>query len=232
MSSLKPDTPAQPSQAEQSQLLDVLRQLLHFVIRAKQGWFCYFYGPMFAEKTSTIISICRHFELAGQSVLAVKFSEDDRESKQNELCTHDGDKFPAFRAKTFESVQKHIKTLKTPPQIIAFDEGQFFLDSPQWILQWTQQGICVVGAGLLSDCHRHIWPIGLELLEIANTRIAMTSMCESCHQPATLTALRTMTSSSSSSSSSTSAPIVAIGGKERYVAMCIACHPDRPVVKT
>lgn len=76
--------------------VDTLRQLMSLAHSKKTGWFCYMHGPMFAGKSTAVISLCNYFQRSGLKVVAIKYAKDDRlgMSDQNELCSHDGERFP------------------------------------------------------------------------------------------------------------------------------------------
>eukprot|EP00823_Brevimastigomonas_motovehiculus_P008394 TRINITY_DN7684_c0_g1_i1.p1 TRINITY_DN7684_c0_g1~~TRINITY_DN7684_c0_g1_i1.p1 ORF type:complete len:283 (-),score=57.89 TRINITY_DN7684_c0_g1_i1:480-1328(-) len=212
--------------------LNNIRQLLMLAKSCSVGWFAYFHGPMFAEKTTAVISICRHFRLGGHSVVAIKYTQDNRESPKSELCSHDESTFPAIMACTFAEADDAIKKAGLDPTIIAFDEGQFFKDAPIWVEKWVAEGRLVIGAGLLSDRDRKVWPVSMDLLEMANTQIQMTSICR-CGRPATLTALIKGTQEAQEASSTRSnSPTLEIGGKDRYVPCCVNCHPVKHALKS
>lgn len=232
---------------------NLYRDILLFAKQCCRGWFCFFEGCMFAEKTSCIESIGRYFVHAGYKVFAIKYSKDNRGSSASELCTHNHVTFPAMTATYFREVDEAIQTQN--PDLILFDEGQFFPDSPYWVQKWIQEGRLIAGAGLNETKDRQEWPTIVALSKLANHTIPLLSVCYKCHLPASHTAFirdlstsslassaNTTTSSSSSSSStssssssasfsssaSTSRPFVCVGGDESFVPCCSQCHPIQP----
>jgi thymidine kinase len=135
------------------------------------------HGPMFAGKTTTLLSIAK--KLPDNSYLLFKPSIDTRYSN-DECVTHAGERLPALVID--RNTPNLFAHLRSETHTVFIDELNFFdptIIQPE-IMKLLEKGIDVVGSGLLYDFLKQPFGATLPLSTIADEVITLTAMCDGC----------------------------------------------------
>ena len=148
----------------------------------RRGNITVFTGPMFASKTTRLLSRIEResYRLAEDQIVLVKPLKDARHGVET-VGTHKG----SFRPATIVTELLNTVSFTDRVRVVAIDEGQFFDDIDQAALRWSDQGIHIYVACLDMDSSRKPWDNIARLLCLANTVEKCTAVCE-CGQDATL----------------------------------------------
>jgi len=178
-------------------------------------------GPMFAGKTSRLISLALANVVAGKMVVGFKPSNDTRYESASLILTHDKHQFPAFILNKdepggcFEIIRK-IQPAH-PVDVIIFDEAQFFdvksfetLVS-KMVCSWGYEVIC---AGLSQDSEGRPFGAMPSLLAVADNIINLKAVCAEC---------KTLHAATRTFRKDGSTEQVAVGGAELYEPRCFKC---------
>lgn len=166
-------------------------------------------GPMFAGKSSYLLSTIRRYTAIGWSVLTIT-SDIDTRYTTNAICSHNQEKYPARAVKV-------LTPLFQDPQyesanLIIIEESQFFDDLIEFVLHSVEQKHkFVVVVGLDGDSERRPFGKILELIPYCDKVTKVTSLCKMCANgtPALFTHRKTADTS-----------VVHVGAAEQYEALC------------
>jgi thymidine kinase len=169
------------------------------------------WGPMFAGKTTELLRRFERHVLAGQNVLLVKHRSDCRYDA-HKVVAHGGAEAPAVVAATLAEVAEAAAVV----DFIGIDEGQFFPDVYEWCVVWADQGKTVIVAALDTYATRAPWHPIPALAATAETTTKLAAVCDACKGDAAFT-FRV----------APEGPTVDVGGKDKYLPLCRACHLSR-----
>ena len=171
-------------------------------------------GPMFAGKSSRILSVVSRYASLGLSVLVIKHERDTRYSEDDELVAHDQRRTPCLRVASLNAVSDDIISRH---RVILVDEAQFF------------PGLVAFVKRVVEQHRRHLYLIGLdgdfqrkpfgELLDcipLADRVERLTAFCHRCAngKPGLFTHRRQGPSDQQ----------VVVGGSGMYESLCRTCY--------
>jgi thymidine kinase len=172
-------------------------------------------GPMFSGKTGKLVSMVEVFTGMGYRVLTIKPGLDQRYSSKSEIHSHDHRTSDAIVING-ESVEEVVLLIqKKRANKVFIDEAQFF--NKQKVLEIVHSllalKIDVFAAGLLFDYKRQPFGAMPNLLEMADERLELFSICQKCgsiarHSERTSGGTRT----------------IDVGAADKYIAVCETCH--------
>lgn len=174
-------------------------------------------GPMFAEKTRTLLWYARRAKRMGVPVQVYVPAVDTRHG-EGVMRSHDGEDLTQYGAKAWAVSHKDVDSLasrlRTPQTRVIIDEVQFM---PAAIVQQVRRMLKakhhVVVAGLSLDYEQHPFENTLQLLGLADTIVKLTAVCAGCNKDcATITRRKTA-----------NGPRVQLGGSDLYEPLCRAC---------
>lgn len=194
----------------------------------KQGCLTLIDGPMFANKTTTLIELIKACVSLNPSkpgavaITVIKPTTDNRyPDAKNYLVSHDDLRYPASECepdqlyKTLErqvTVQKpYAKLLKCK---IFIDEGHFFKNLLESVQMCLNAGIDVVVSGINIDYKGNPFLEMKQLKELAKTHIACSAFCIECGLLARYTKMRPEIEHPTDSS------VVIVGGSDKYAPYC------------
>ncbi|KAL0023818.1 hypothetical protein WJX77_007908 [Trebouxia sp. C0004] len=93
-------------------------------------------GPMFSGKTSELVKRVRRSLVANKNCLLIKYKGDARYGLEPVLSTHDDVHMAAKSVLTLGEMENAAWHY----DVIAIDEGQFFLDFVKRAEQWSNDG--------------------------------------------------------------------------------------------
>jgi thymidine kinase len=179
------------------------------------------FGPMFAEKSTEMLSRIRRAILANQPAVVVKSSIDTRYGQGNALVTHGGSyQTSAEATATSAAVRVVIATrlseveLQDDEFVIGVDEGQFYCDLVEVVTQWAAQGRRVIVAALDGDFHRVAFPSVSALIphcEFIEKRRGVCMVCRRRESAFTQCLVKCEGQ-------------VLVGGAEKYRSVCRGCY--------
>jgi thymidine kinase len=189
---------------------------------------CIFTGPMFAGKTSKLIE---NWNSTNIPKFAFKYANDKRYENtvadkiqcQNDnyrlIISHDNMTLPAIGISKCSEINKYINDStnnKIEAVAIFIDEGQFFEDIKEWIINLRNTNIShVYISGLDYDIFGNKFNKEfVSLTEIADECHTITSLCYQCMQPAQFTQFIDNNSLDKLSGN------MLIGGSEQYQPAC------------
>lgn len=172
-------------------------------------------GPMYAGKTSALISKAIAHVIAGRLVIGFKPSNDERYDKEN-IVSHAGYKFPAIRL-DIKNPTEAFKYL-SKWDVFVFDEVQFFdaYGFEQLITQFLygEEKIIIV-SGLSQDSDGKPFGAMPTLLYMADEIVHLKAVCSKCKKINLAT--RTYRKDKNNKKQ------VLVGGAELYEARCFSC---------
>jgi thymidine kinase len=176
-------------------------------------------GPMFAGKSSHILSLVSRHAAIGTSVLVIKHLSDTRYVYgEDNIVTHDQ------RRATCASVQYlgHVvlRDRIKDHQVIIVDEAQFFPELVPFVKYVVEElGKNLYLVGLDGDIHREPFGEILDCIPLADRIQKLTSFCHSCADGTPgLFSYR---------SNGEQDQQVIIGGRDIYESVCRACYLRR-----
>jgi thymidine kinase len=171
-------------------------------------------GPMFAGKSSHILSIISRYAALDTPVLVIKHSSDTRYSR-SEIATHNGRFAPCVAVRDLDEVRlEDILRFK----VIIVDEAQFFdrlVPFVEWVVDTHKKHLYLVG--LDGDSNRR--PFQGDLLKcipLADSVQKLTAFCHRCADgtPGIFTYRH----------SGPHDQQVIVGGSQMYATLCRKCY--------
>lgn len=172
------------------------------------------FGPMFAGKSSYILTIVRRNTALGIRVLVIKPSIDHRYSSDAEVVTHDQARTPCV---VVEQLHDAIDTVNQY-DVIVVEEAQFFSDLVDFVKETVdRKKKRVILVGLDGDSNRRPFGHLLECVPMADEIIKLKALCARCRngKPALFTHRRTQNQDQ-----------VHVGGAEEYTPLCRECYTN------
>lgn len=164
-------------------------------------------GPMYASKTSTLISRAERYGIAKKKCLIIKYKGDTRYSLNN-VATHNKREFKAIPCNNLEEV----KELAVSHDVVLIDEGQFFKGLAAFCDNLANLGKIVIVAALDGDFRRQPFGEIHLLIPMAEEIIKLKAVCTICYADAQFTKRITK-----------SEELELIGDEEDYKAVCREC---------
>lgn len=135
-------------------------------------------GCMFAQKTTELLRRVRRYQSIGYKVLVVNYVGDNRYGRDC-VASHDKEVELAKCVKRLQEVDALVRSGNY--QVVAIDEGQFFVDLFAYVTSWADElPIHVVVAGLDGTSERTPFGDILRLLPHAEEVERLTAFCAQC----------------------------------------------------
>lgn len=182
---------------------------------AKKGRLTVIGGPMFAGKTTKLITLYRIFTKNGSRVLCFKAEGAEVNDRIGQTDSHDERPLPV----TFIEKDKPEMILKLAKKAkaerVLIDATQFLpvVETKKIILKLLSEGIDVIVDGLMYDYKRKYFRLMHELFDLADERIELFAVCERCgarakHTERVAGGVKRLEATS----------------KAKYIASCSRCH--------
>jgi len=171
-------------------------------------------GPMFAGKSSRILSIVSRYASLGMSVLVVTHADDTRYENDDEIVTHDKRRIPSVRVQSLNEISQFSIDRA---QVILVDEAQFFTGLVPFVHRIVDQyrkSLYLIG--LDGDFQRKPFGELLECIPLADRVERLTAFCHRCADgtPGLFTYRRRGPSNQQ----------VVVGGHGMYESLCRRCY--------
>lgn len=187
-------------------------------------------GPMYSEKTTSLLSQLKRCALSGLPTLAVKWSADDRYASDDRVITHSGhhhvttEPTPDLARQVVVSAgglaEVESRVLAGEFGAVGVDEGQFFADL--WrVVDWARRGTRVYVAALNGDYMRRPFPTVSGLIPFCSDVTFLRGVCMDCRKQDSIYSWR----KESAAACGSTEPV--IGGKGLYLALCGPCYGQR-----
>ena len=174
-------------------------------------------GPMFAGKSSRILSIVSRYSSLGMSVLVVTHASDARYSLDNELVTHDQRRIPSLRVHALNEIP--VESI-AEAQVILVDEAQFFsglVTFARRIVEEFRKTLYLIG--LDGDSQREPFGDLLRCIPLADRVERLTALCHQCADGTPGLFSHRIRGPSDQQ--------VIVGGQDTYEALCRRCYLRR-----
>jgi len=173
-------------------------------------------GPMFAGKSSALLSTIRRYEALGWNLFVLTNERDTRYVGSPQIVSHDRVARPAHPCKLLMPMLEHREYAES--RLVVIEEGQFFIDLVEFVKRVVDidKKHCVV-VGLDGDAKRRPFGQMLALVPLADKVEKLTAMCKRCGDgtPAIFSAAITADAVSASVEGT-----VCVGAEERYAPLC------------
>ena len=173
-------------------------------------------GPMFAGKSSALLSTIRRYEALGWNVFVLTHKTDTRYSEAPAIASHDRQVRPAHPCAALMPMLAHPEYAES--KLVVVEEGQFFPDLVEFVKKVVDfhRKHCVV-VGLDGDAKRRPFGEMLALIPLADKVEKLTAMCKRCGDgtPALFSAAISVDAATAAETGA-----VCVGAEERYAPMC------------
>jgi len=166
---------------------------------------------MFADKTTTLITLQRGAFTSGVETVVIRPSNDTRYSSEC-IVSHNGDSLNATGCDP-NKIFEYVQTLKFTElkRIVFIDEGHFFPELATAVEYLLANGTDVVVAGIDVDYRRQPFANMQSLEKIAKNHIACRAICQ-CGKFASYTKMRKELQAAVGE--------IVVGGSDKYAAYC------------
>jgi thymidine kinase len=182
-------------------------------------------GPMFSGKTSRLVEIYKQCKFCNISVTVINHSIDNRYDDML-LSTHDKVKIPCIKTETLKSIWTNTNnygslnkediifhTIKSA-NVILINEGQFFPDLYEVVVDMLENGKQVYVCGLDGDFERKKFGQILDIIPLCDKVTKLTSLCSLCKDGTPgIFSLRLSNEKEQT-----------IVGSENYIPVCRSCY--------
>jgi thymidine kinase len=136
-------------------------------------------GPMFAGKSSALLSIVRRHQSMGWPVMVITHSMDKRYGDEIAIVNHDQQRLPAIATDALMPLLSHPEF--SDAKLVVVEEAQFFPDLLPFILNVVDTcGKNAVVVGLDGDAERKPFGRVLDLIPHADRISKLTAFCHLC----------------------------------------------------
>lgn len=172
-------------------------------------------GPMFAGKSSALLSIVRRHKALGWAVCVITHACDTRYGV-DQVVNHDQQRCPAISTKELTPLLEMQEY--TEAKLVVIEEAQFFGDLVDFVTRAVDvHGKHVVVVGLDGDAQRRPFGKVLELVPHADRITKLTSLCKAC---ADGTAAIFTAAVAADAVAAATAGEACVGAADKYVPMC------------
>ncbi len=166
-------------------------------------------GPMFAGKSSYLLSTVRRYNAIGFPTLILT-SDIDTRYTPNAICSHNQESHPAIAVKELLSICDTVGYISA--RLIIVEESQFFKDLVPFALRAVEKdGKDVIVVGLDGDSERRPFGDILKLVPYCNKVTKVNALCKRCGNGTE--ALFTYRTTGETT-------VVSVGAADRYEALC------------
>jgi thymidine kinase len=166
-------------------------------------------GPMFAGKSSYILSSLRRYEAIGWNILCIT-SDLDTRYEEGAIHSHNHDRHSAIPTATLMPLLKTNQYKDA--RLLIIEEAQFFPDLYSFVeMAVDQYGKDVIVVGLDGDSERRPFGKILSLIPLCDKVTKLTAMCKRCEMPTD--AIFTYRKNGDKS-------VVSVGADAEYEALC------------
>lgn len=176
-------------------------------------------GPMFAEKSTTLLRNFRRLQLSRKKCVLIKYQGDKRYTDENYIATHDRilSTEQAYPCHHLFDLEYHEELNLEDYDVLCIDEVQFFPDKLEFCRKWRAHGKIIIACGLYADFKRVPFPQLPELIAISDKTEFLKAICVDCSRDLATTSHRL----------SEEKEQMVIGGSDKYLPLCQSCYERR-----
>jgi thymidine kinase len=181
------------------------------------GYLELFIGPMFSGKTSKLIQIYKELKGYSKTVSVINHSFDKRYDDLM-MSSHDKIMVPCLQAKTlgelWNNTENNGNNVLRSSDFILINEGQFFEDIYDIVLDMLKHNKTVYVCGLDGDFERKKFGLILDLIPICDKVTKLNSLCVSCKDNTPGIFSKRITGETGQT----------VIGSDNYIAVCRSCY--------
>ncbi len=167
-------------------------------------------GCMFSGKTSWLMDQFKKYSYIGKKITVINYA-DDKRYHDSHLSTHDKKMIPCIQSHSLKNVYNEMNNA----EVILINEGQFFPDLYEFVIQMVEQkGKIVHIAALDGDFKRNVFGEILQLIPRCDNYLKLHALCAKC---------RDGTNASFSHRISNEDKQISIGS-DNYIPLCRKCY--------
>lgn len=174
-------------------------------------------GPMFSGKTTRLIQLYRTYKYSGIPCLVINYKGDTR-YHDSMLSTHDKTQIKCLNILRLKDV---TDDLLSNVQVVLINEGQFFSDLEEIVLDWVESKNKIVHIAALDNTfQRKPWKCIINLIGFADNIEKKKAICYTCKN--NIEALFTFRTTKEEED--------IVIGSDNYVSLCRKCylHSTKP----
>ena len=172
-------------------------------------------GPMFSDKTTTLIHKLKQHCIAKQKIILIKPSRDTRYNRNGLVSSHDG---LSMNAINISSLEKDPESIPNDIDVIGIDEGHFFPNLFDFCARWLAKGVSIYIAALNGTYERKPFPVISNLIPLADEINFKHGVCVICNS----------TNGSCSVKISSEGQLdengILVGGDDKFTITCSHCY--------
>jgi len=168
-------------------------------------------GPMFSGKTSKLLEVYKQCKFCDIPVTIINYDLDKR-YHDTMLSSHDKIMAPCIQANKLSEIKYNTEVINS--EVILINEGQFFEDLYEVVLDMLNCGKKIYIAGLDGDFERKKFGLILDLIPLCDKVIKLTSLCSICKNG-------TLAIFSMRLSKETQQTVI---GSDNYIPVCRNCY--------
>lgn len=166
-------------------------------------------GPMFSEKTTTLIGLITKYKFAKKQILIINHLNDNRYDEGNFIVSHNNVKYDSLKLHDLNDITDIDKY-----EAIFIDEGQFFTNLVNFVKKCLSLNKKIYVAGLNGDLNQKRIGEIQDLLAYASKIILLSSICNNCGNEANYSKLKTKNQTDNN---------VIVGSADIWEASCFNC---------
>ena len=175
-------------------------------------------GCMFSGKTSWLMDQFKKYSYIGKKTAVINYA-DDKRYDNSQLSTHDKKMIPCIQSYLLKNVYNEMEKA----DVILINEGQFFPDLYQFVIEMVEQKHKIVHiAALDGDFKRNIFGEILQLIPRCDDYLKLHALCAKCKDG---------TKASFSHRMSTENEQISIGS-DNYIPLCRKCYENLNVMSS
>lgn len=140
-------------------------------------------GPMFSEKTTTLISKYKKYIIRGKKCIVVKHNFDKERYDEFYVTTHDNQKIKSIASSYLFELDNIVKEY----DVIIIDEIQFYPDAHIFCRKWANEGKIVEVCGLNGQANLKPFDVISKLLPRVDSIVYLTAVCRETGENASFT---------------------------------------------
>lgn len=171
-----------------------------------------FAGPMFAEKTQTLINRMERYLISDYKCIAIKWKNDTRYGNSSELISHRGLKYDCLLCDDISLWEKLEELDKY--DVVGIDEGSFFKTIVDFCEELAKRNKIVLVASLIGTFEREGFNDILNLIPKCDKVHFLRAICMKCKKDGAAFTYR----------KNDKKDIEIVGAADSYMAVCRECY--------
>jgi thymidine kinase len=172
-------------------------------------------GGMYAGKTSRIVEIYKQYKFCNIEVAVINHSIDNRYDNEL-LSTHDKIKIPCIKTTKINDLWMNGTGGLKDANVILINEGQFFDDLYESVLDMLKMNKKIYVCGLDGDFERKKFGQILDLIPLCDKVYKLTSLCSICKNGTPGIFSKRITSEKEQT----------VVGSDNYIPVCRYCYDN------